>query len=139
MPSYSAVNMSGKVEFSVSGLLASVTAMTNGSMRDLQETVRPCRGAQVALVGPPPRSSCLAGVHYRIPTVVPNSLDLCKTQRLHTTYVAKFDGFCNTSRCTPHLSAIQLPRGGTVVPETCLAAVDFQYASWCSLWPCEMQ
>eukprot|EP01047_Picozoa_sp_COSAG01_P131984 COSAG01_NODE_61781_length_287_cov_193.058511_2_plen_39_part_01 len=39
MPSYSAVNMSGKVEFSVSGLLASVTAMTNGSMRDLQETV----------------------------------------------------------------------------------------------------
>ena len=39
MPSYSTINTSGKVEFSVSGMLASVTAMTNGSMRDLQETV----------------------------------------------------------------------------------------------------
>jgi hypothetical protein len=75
--------MSGKVEFSVSGLLASVTAMTNGSMRDLQETVRPCRGAQVALVGPLLRSSRLAEVHYRIPTVGPNSLDLCKTLTPH--------------------------------------------------------
>jgi hypothetical protein len=72
--------------------------MTNGSMRDLQEIVRPCRGAQVALVGPPPRSSRLAGVHYRILTVGPKSLDLCKTQRLHVLYMAKFDGFCSTSR-----------------------------------------